>query len=104
MSHQGSVPRLPYRFKTECGERFQRRLPDFGEYRLPEIDEARIDIRVHVDIEPELARDNARFVNNYVAKVISEAPDRFRGLAALPLQDPAAAAADLERAVTELGG
>ena len=98
-------------FKTECVERYLRRLPDFTEYRLPEMDEAGIDIQVlsltvpglQVDIEPELARENARFVNDYVAKVVSEHPDRFRAFAALPLQDPAAAAAELERAVSELG-
>jgi 2,3-dihydroxybenzoate decarboxylase len=111
MPHQAGMPRLPFRFKTEFGERVQRALPDFTEYRLPEMDDAGIDIQVlsltvpglQVDIEPELARDNARFVNDYVAKVVSEHPDRFRGFAALPLQDPAAAAKELERAVTELG-
>jgi 2,3-dihydroxybenzoate decarboxylase len=111
MPHHVGMPPLPYRFKTEFGERVQRRLPDFSEYRLPEMDDAGIDIQVlsltvpglQVDIEPELARDNARFVNDYVAKVVSEHPDRFRAFAALPLQDPAAAAAELERAVTELG-
>jgi 2,3-dihydroxybenzoate decarboxylase len=105
------VPQLPYRFKSECAERYQRRLPDFTEYRLAEMDGAGIDVQVlshtvpglQIDIEPELACDNARFVNDYVAKVVSEHPDRFRGFAALPLQDPAAAAAELERAVTQLG-
>src|SRR5262245_61944047 len=76
-------------FKAECAERYLRRLPDFTEYRLPEMDEAGIDIQVlsltvpglQVDIEPELARDNARFANDYVAKVVSAHPDRFRGFA-----------------------
>jgi 2,3-dihydroxybenzoate decarboxylase len=52
---------------------------------------------LQVDIEPALARENARFVNDYVAKVVSEHLERFRGFAALPLQDPAAAAAELHR-------
>ncbi len=111
MPQQGGMPRLPSRFKTACAERYQRRLPDFTEYRLPEMDDAGIDVQVlsltvpglQVDIEPGLARENARFVNDYAAKVVSEHPDRFRGFAALPLQDPAAAAAELARAVTELG-
>ncbi|MGC2654889.1 MAG: amidohydrolase family protein [Mycobacterium sp.] len=111
MPHQGGIPRLPAPFKKDCLERYQRRLPDFTEYRLPEMDDAGIDVQVlsltvpglQVDLEPELARKNARFVNDYVANVVSEHPDRFRGFAALPLQDPAAAAAELERAVTELG-
>jgi 2,3-dihydroxybenzoate decarboxylase len=35
--------------------------------------------------------------------VIARHPGRFAGFAALPLQDPGAAAKELERAVTELG-
>jgi 2,3-dihydroxybenzoate decarboxylase len=98
-------------FKTEYAERFQRRLSDFTEYRLPEMDDAGIDIQVlsltgpglQIDIDAERARDNARFANDHLAKIVSEHPDRFRGFAALPLQDPAAAVAELERAVTQHG-
>jgi 2,3-dihydroxybenzoate decarboxylase len=98
-------------FKTEDAEHFERRLTDFTEYRLPEMDDAGIDVQVlsltvpglQVDIDAERARDNARFANDHLAKVIGEHPDRFRGFAALPLQDPAAAAAELERAVTQHG-
>jgi 2,3-dihydroxybenzoate decarboxylase len=98
-------------FKPGIGERYQSRLTDFTEYRLPEMDDAGIDIQVlsltapglQVDIDAERARDNARFANDYLAKVVAEHPDRFRGFAALPLQDPAAAAAELERAVTQHG-
>jgi len=32
MPHQGGLPQLPYRLKTESAERFQRGLPDFTEY------------------------------------------------------------------------
>jgi 2,3-dihydroxybenzoate decarboxylase len=98
-------------FKSGYAEQIQRRLTDFTEYRLPEMDDAGIDIQVlslagpglQVDIDAERARDNARFANDYLAKVIGEYPERFRGFAALPLQDPAAAAAELERAVTQDG-
>jgi 2,3-dihydroxybenzoate decarboxylase len=108
---QRGVPRLPSRFKSERAESYQRRPADFNEYRLPEMDDASIDWQVlsltvpglQVDIEPELARENARLVNDHVAKVVCEYPNRFRAVAALPLQDPAAGAAELERAVTELG-
>jgi len=41
--------------------------------------------------------------NNELAKRISMHPDRFAGLAALPMADPEAAAAELERDVTQLG-
>lgn len=98
-------------FKPGPVEQCERRLADFTEYRLPEMDDAGIDIQVlsltvpglQVDIDADRARDNAQFANDYLAKVIAEHPDRFRGFAALPLQDPAAAAAELERAVTQHG-
>ncbi len=98
-------------FRLESLEKYERRLSDFTEYRLPEMDDAGIDIQVlsltvpglQVDIDAERACDNAQFANDYLAKVIGEHPDRFRGFAALPLQDPAAAAAELERAVTQHG-
>jgi 2,3-dihydroxybenzoate decarboxylase len=97
--------------KPEYAKRYELRLPDFTEYRLAEMDDAGIDVQVlsltapglQVDIDAEHARANARFANEYLAKVIGEHSDRFRGFAALPLQDPAAAVAELERAVTEDG-
>jgi len=111
LAERQPIPALPLTFKTEFAEQIRPRLTDFSEYRLSEMDNACIDIQVlsltvpglQVDIEPGLARDNARFANEYLAKAIGEHPDRFRGFAALPLQDPAAAAAELERAVTQDG-
>ncbi len=41
--------------------------------------------------------------NDALASIVAQRPDRLAGLAALPLQAPAAAAAELRRAVTELG-
>jgi 2,3-dihydroxybenzoate decarboxylase len=88
-----------------------RKLPDFTEYRLPEMDAAGIDVQVlsltvpglQADVDPAAARDDARFANDYLAKVVAGHPDRFRGFAALPMQDPQAAAAELGRCVRELG-
>jgi 2,3-dihydroxybenzoate decarboxylase len=110
MTNNG-IPKLQSRWNSDAAERFAARLPDFTEYRLPEMDEAGIDVQVlsltvpglQVDIEPELACSNARFVNDYTAEVVAKNPDRFQGFAVLPLQDPAAAAAELDRAVNELG-
>ncbi len=98
-------------FAAGIGERFERRLTDFTEYRLPEMDDAGIDIQVlsltapglQVDIDADRARDNARFANDHLAKIVDQNPDRFRGFAALPLPDPDAAAAELDRAVTQHG-
>src|SRR5262245_24761016 len=45
----------------------------------------------------------ARIGNDALAEAAREHPDRFVGLATLPLQDPEAALTEVERAVTELG-
>lgn len=45
----------------------------------------------------------ARARNSWLAEYCSENPARLKGVAVLPLQDIAAAAAELKRAVTELG-
>lgn len=102
---------MPLRPKKEYAESWQTKLADFTEYRLPEMDAAGIDIQVlsltvpglQIDIDEGDARERARSANDYLAHVISEHPKRFRGFAALPLQDPRAAARELERCVTELG-
>jgi len=88
-----------------------RRLPDFTDYRLPEMDEAGVDIQVlshtvpgvQQDMEAGRAVEAARAANDYLAEVINQHPARFAGLAALPLQDPNAAVAELVRAVGQLG-
>lgn len=45
----------------------------------------------------------ARLVNDAMAEAARAHPDRFVGLATLPLQDPEAAVSELNRAVTTLG-
>ncbi len=45
----------------------------------------------------------ARHANDALAEIVRRSPDRYAGFAALPLQDPNAAAAELERAVGDLG-
>jgi aminocarboxymuconate-semialdehyde decarboxylase len=54
-------------------------------------------------IEPSEGVAAARMINDAVARMIEQAPDRFAGLATLPLQDPAAAVAELRRCVRTLG-
>lgn len=53
-------------------------------------------------IEPDVAADFARWHNDEMAALVSAHPDRLGGTAQLPLQDPAAAAVELRRAVGEL--
>jgi aminocarboxymuconate-semialdehyde decarboxylase len=53
--------------------------------------------------EPALAHDVAQMTNEGIAAVARAHPDRFLGMATLPLQDPKRAADELARAVRELG-
>lgn len=52
---------------------------------------------------PEEATRTARAANDALAEIVAAHPDRFAGFAAIPLQDPGAAASELERAVHDLG-
>ena len=54
-------------------------------------------------IEAEAAARYCRVHNDAMAQVVARRPDRLLGAAALPMQDPPAAARELERAVGELG-
>lgn len=81
------------------------------ERRLEEMDRVGIELAVlslgafGVQDVPQPARavDLARRANDALAEIVAARPDRFAGFAALPLQDTAAATAELERAVAELG-
>ena len=56
---------------------------------------------VHVEA-PEIAVPWARTINDAFARVIRERAGRFTALATLPLNDPVASVAELERAMTTL--
>lgn len=47
--------------------------------------------------------DIARLVNDGIAELVSANPDRFRGMATVPMQDAEAAIAELERMVSTYG-
>lgn len=97
--------------KPELLADWRRKLVDFTEFRLPEMDRHGIDMQVlsltapgiQMQPDPEIAVTDARAANDFLAAVISEHPGRFQGLAAVPLQDPGQAAVELRRAVEELG-
>ena len=52
--------------------------------------------------EPENALDLSRLLNDHIAGVVREHPDRFLGLGTVPLQAPDLAVRELERCVKEL--
>ena len=53
--------------------------------------------------DPKRAAELSRKANDELADAITKAPDRFRGFAALPLQDPDLAIEELHYAIDELG-
>ena len=95
-------------------EAFRRtldRLEDFDGERLELMDRYGIEMSVlslgsdgtqGIDA-PADAVARARRANDALAEIVGRRPDRFAGFAAVALQDPAAAAAEAERAVRELG-
>ncbi len=53
--------------------------------------------------EPQLALDIAKVINNAIYKMVKEHPDKFIGMATVPLQDIGLAIKELRRCVTDLG-
>ena len=49
--------------------------------------------------DPELGRELARMQNDNLAKIVADHPDRFVGLATVPMQDVRSAVEELERCV-----
>ncbi|MEX1104552.1 MAG: amidohydrolase family protein, partial [Dehalococcoidia bacterium] len=78
--------------------------------RLARMDRSRVDIQAVSPspqqfywAEPELGLRLSRLQNEHVAGLVAQLPDRFVGLGSVPLQDPVAAAGELEHAMRELG-
>jgi predicted TIM-barrel fold metal-dependent hydrolase len=98
---------VPGDFWTEL----QSRLLDIQDKRLKEMDAHGIETMILSLNAPAVqaiadtgrAIDIARRANDALAEECAKRPDRFRAFAALPLQDPEAAARELERCVKEMG-
>lgn len=52
-------------------------------------------------LSPEAGLEAAKLANDGIAQMVAKRPDRLRGMAHLPMQDPDAAIAELERVVKE---
>jgi predicted TIM-barrel fold metal-dependent hydrolase len=83
---------------------------EYGEGRIKEMDECGIDMQIISLSYPALdpfqtadAIEVAKMINNQISETIKKYPKRFSGYCCIPLQDPNAAADELERAVTKLG-
>lgn len=91
--------------------RAKEMLEDFGERRLSTMDGIGIEKSVlslagpgvQAETSTPTAIKKARVCNDFLAEKIAANPTRFGGFAHLAMQDPAAAADELERSVRELG-
>jgi aminocarboxymuconate-semialdehyde decarboxylase len=80
------------------------------ERRFADMDAAEVDVQVLsatpqsylYDQEPALAAACATIQNDLIAKLVATYPDRFLGIATLPMQAPELAAAELRRAMRTL--
>jgi gamma-resorcylate decarboxylase len=102
---KGSEARYPGPYWSSLAAK----LLDVHGARLVEMDEAGIEIAVlslnssaiQGIFDVGQAVEMARRANDALAAAIAKRPDRFAGLAALPMQDPDAAAAELGRCVRD---
>jgi predicted TIM-barrel fold metal-dependent hydrolase len=87
------------------------RLLDIQDKRLRQMDEQGVEMMIlslnapAVQAIPDArkANDIAVRANDYLAEQVARRPDRFQAFAALPMQDPDLAIAELDRAVKSLG-
>jgi gamma-resorcylate decarboxylase len=87
------------------------RLLDFHDQRLRLMDQSGVEIMIASLNAPAVqgiadikrAVEVARQANDELAQEVAKRPDRFVGIAALPMQDPDAATAELERSIRDLG-
>ena len=95
----------------DCWAELKSRLLDMQERRLREMDANGIELMLPSLNAPAVqaipdrvqAAEIARRANDFLAEQVAKRPDRFQGLAALPMQDPDAAAGELARCVRDLG-
>jgi len=87
-----------------------KRLHDLGALRIKEMDEAGVDVQVLSHGAPSaqklnqsIAAELTRRVNDRLHHAVALHPNRFAAFAALPTADPAAAADELDRCISDLG-
>ena len=95
---------------AEVAVRREVQLADLQSMRLADMDSAGIDVQVlshTVGSRPAFTGAEgvqlARQANDQMAAAVAAHPNRFVGLATLPMTEPEAAAAELKRAVVSLG-
>ena len=81
----------------------ERRLADMEAHGIERQVLSTVPVMFSYWARPDRTREMARYLNEHIASVVAERPDRFDGLGTVPLNDPALAVAELERCVLELG-
>jgi gamma-resorcylate decarboxylase len=98
------------RYQTPYWSGLQAKLLDIHDQRLAEMDRNGIEIEIislnsngiQSITDVASAVEMARIANDALAEAVAKRPDRFAGFAALPMQDPQAAATELARCVRDL--
>jgi 2,3-dihydroxybenzoate decarboxylase len=98
-------------FPERVWPEIHQRLVDIQDRRLKLMDKYGIEMMIlslnapAIQWIPESKRANeiARKANDALAEEVRKRPDRFQGLAALPMQDPDLATRELQRCVNDLG-
>ena len=95
---------------SERSRAVAERLQDLGARRIADMDATGIELQVLSLTSPgvqifdaDKAVGLARDANDELAAAVAGRPDRYAGLAAIAPQNPAAAAAELERGIRKLG-
>jgi 2,3-dihydroxybenzoate decarboxylase len=107
----GYLERAMPKVSPEAHGQLMAELADFGEARLAAMDAGGVTLAVlsisgpGVQAEPDttLAIKLAREANDLLAAEVRRRPERYAGFAHLAMQDPDAAADELERTVCDLG-
>lgn len=81
------------------------------EQRLKDMDDMMVDIQAistspaqyYYWADPDLGRQTSQIINDKLAGVVGDNPDRFVGLGTVPLQNTELAIAELDRCINDLG-
>lgn len=109
-SMKDQMPATPF-WHDDYSRDVRERMADTGDRRLREMDDAGVERMVlslggtGVQDELDVARavHRARAANDALAAIVASRPDRYSAFATLPMQDPGAAADELERTVRDHG-
>ncbi len=101
----------PFAAESDIWETFRRQILDVDDERLEGMDKNGIEYAilslnapgVQAILETDRAIDIARKGNDAMAAAVTRHPKNFGAFAALPMQDPDAASAELTRCVKEMG-